>query len=496
MRRWILLAIVIGASAWGGLTLFRQYRRNSLQRHREKVWSETYGAAKIASMREKPAQAESILVPLLPQAESWWPGGLHVFQTIVLLGVSYQSDHKHDQAEPLFRRALEMSSTLKGVDSNDLARAKFGLAVIARDRNQDVEAQQLFSEALDLFEKNPVAARGTDAGALMNLGFLCTKRGQYQEAESFLKRAIARYEVVLGGLPHGDLASAHFQLASLYRLQNRDKEAAEQFQESIDMSEKVEGPNSLNVGREVQGLAVATEAQGKHREAQKLLERSRKIEKSQAARSGTPDGVALDALATIAAQEGKYAEAVSLYKRSISAYEKSNGPDDPDIAIPLTRLGCLYRDQEQLDIRVAEPLLKRALAIREKALGHDHALTAETTSDLALLYFFEKKFADAEKVGIRVLPVQEKIFGQNGLEVSTTLNRLGMAERELGKFPQAEANLKRALSIREKALAPNHAWIALSLENLASVYAAEGQYDKVAPLITRARAIRAHSSGD
>jgi tetratricopeptide (TPR) repeat protein len=146
-------------------------------------------------------------------------------------------------------------------------------------------------------------------------------------------------------------------------------------------------------------------------------------------------------------------------------------------------------------MRKAEPLLKRALAIREKALGPKHPETAKTLSDLSLLYFFEKNPATAEGYAKRALPLEEKAFGTESLPVATTLNRMGISERDLGKFKEAEANLERALSIREEKSAPE-SWILISLENLASVYTAQGQEAKAMPLMARARAIRSHSSSN
>ena len=44
----------------------------------------------------------------------------------------------------------------------------------------------------------------------------------------------------------------------------------------------------------------------------------------------------------------------------------------------------------------AEPLFKRALAIREKALGKDHPDVATSLNNLALLYDSQGKYAEAE----------------------------------------------------------------------------------------------------
>jgi tetratricopeptide (TPR) repeat protein len=81
-----------------------------------------------------------------------------------------------------------------------------------------------------------------------------------------------------------------------------------------------------------------------------------------------PDvGTSLNNLALLYEVQGRYAEAESLYKRSLGIREKALGPDHPDVGASLNNLARLYRDQGRHP--EAEPLYKRSLAIREKALG-------------------------------------------------------------------------------------------------------------------------------
>ena len=68
--------------------------------------------------------------------------------------------------------------------------------------------------------------------------------------------------------------------------------------------------------------------------------------------------------------QGKYVEAEPLYKRSLAIKEKALGKDHPDVALSLNNLAVLYDSQGKYV--EAEPLYKRSLAIREKALGKDH----------------------------------------------------------------------------------------------------------------------------
>ena len=60
------------------------------------------------------------------------------------------------------------------------------------------------------------------------------------------------------------------------------------------------------------------------------------------------------------------------------------GPDDLWLATALERLGGFYVDRSQERYAKGEPLLRRALAIREKVQGRDHADVATTLVLLAI----------------------------------------------------------------------------------------------------------------
>ncbi len=50
-------------------------------------------------------------------------------------------------------------------------------------------------------------------------------------------------------------------------------------------------------------------------------------------------------LARLYWQQGRYAEAEPLYKRSLAIQEKALGPDDPAVAMDLNNLALLYDEQ-------------------------------------------------------------------------------------------------------------------------------------------------------
>ena len=123
------------------------------------------------------------------------------------------------------------------------------------------------------------------------------------------------------------------------------------------------------------------------------------------------------------------------------------GPQDPRLAASLLGLGELYLHRRRY--ATAESLLKRGLAIREKALGPEHPDVAGSLNNLAALY------------------------------------------DDQGKYAEAEPLVKRALEIAEKALGPDHPHVATALENYAALLRKTERNDEATKLEDRAKAIRA-----
>jgi hypothetical protein len=65
------------------------------------------------------------------------------------------------------------------------------------------------------------------------------------------------------------------------------------------------------------------------------------------------------------------------------SWEKALGPHHPNVATGLGNLATLYHDMGEHE--KAEPLLERALTIREITLGLDHPLVAQSFNNLGAL---------------------------------------------------------------------------------------------------------------
>jgi len=192
-------------------------------------------------------------------------------------------------------------------------------------------------------------------------------------------------------------------------------------------------------------------------------------------------------------ERGRYAEAEPLLKQALVICEKALGLDHPDMAQSLHNLALLYYYQGKY--AEVEPLLKQVLAIDEKVLRPDHPNMASDLNNLAELYRVQGKYAEAEPLLKQALVICEEALGPDHPDMATSLHNLALLYHDQGKYVEAEPVCKRALALDEKALGPDHPNVAKSLGNLAELYRIQGRYAEAESLCKRALAIREKALG-
>ena len=138
------------------------------------------------------------------------------------------------------------------------------LAELYRTQGKYEQAEPLFKRALDISEKisGPMQQQFI-AGSLSNLADIYRAQGKYAQAESLFKRAIAMWEESLGP-EHPNLARTLNNMGVLYRAQEKYADAERAFRRALAIREKVLDPQDpeiaqtlANLGR---GLRVAGQA--------------------------------------------------------------------------------------------------------------------------------------------------------------------------------------------------------------------------------------------
>jgi tetratricopeptide (TPR) repeat protein len=177
-------------------------------------------------------------------------------------------------------------------------------------------------------------------------------------------------------------------------------------------------------------------------------------------------------------QQGQRERAEALLRRALAIREQALGPDHYGLVQSLSDLGLLYYDAGQLD--QAEALFARALAISERQLAPDHGDLAVALYNLARVYFKSGTPVRAEPLLMRLLAQKERTLGPEHPDVAAILTALARVRSITGHHDEGEAMARRALAIRERTLSPNDPAIAVGLDLVAYFCAGRAKREQLA----------------
>ncbi len=122
---------------------------------------------------------------------------------------------------------------------------------------------------------------------------------------------------------------------------------------------------------------------------------------------------------------------------------------DPDaVRLRLRTLALLGGVRRLLgDYRGAEPMLREAVVTAQQAFDENGEELALARNDLAVLYKFDGRFADALPLYQAVLAVMLERHGAESLEAATVLHNIAGVLHAAGAFVQAESPARRAWDI-------------------------------------------------
>jgi hypothetical protein len=217
------------------------------------------------------------------------------------VGVYLQARANYAEAEPLYRRSLEIQESQFGVEHHAVGTSLNNLASLFRLQGKYAEAEPLYHRSLAIGEKHLGSEHTDVAASLNNLAELLRSQGKYVEAEPLYRRSLAIWEKQLG----------------------------------IEHSLVATGLNNL---------ALLLESQGKYAEAEPLHRRSLEILEQQLGPEHPKVAASLNNLANLLKSQGKSVEIEPLYRRSLAICEKTLGPEHPTTQIVRENLALLLEE--------------------------------------------------------------------------------------------------------------------------------------------------------
>lgn len=299
---------------------------------------------------------------------------------------------------------------------------------------------------LSLALLSPATADDTSAGRTeLEKGRQAYAQQQYAEALTRLGAAeqAARTE------SDAALLIESLRLRAAVQRDSGDAAHAEQsLQQAADAAATGYGESSPEVAAVLEEIATGARAQGHSEAALAAVQKAIKIREAQTGvtRSGLARDLTLAAV--LRQQAGQEEPAMELLKRAIQEWSMAQ-PGDPQCLPAMEALAGIYRDRSQY--ADAEPLLQRAVRMREAAAGLETAELIPAVDSLAYVEFGLKKYPEAEAAYQRLLGLWQKNAGADHPMVALTLDKMAEFYAFQHRYEEAEKAATAALELRAKA---------------------------------------------
>ena len=201
----------------------------------------------------------------------------------------------------------------------------------------------------------------------------------------------------------------------------------------------------------------------------------------------TAVAVALTALASTAASQGRYARAERWLLEADSAFASLSEADPIQRAMVYLNLGSVYPHLNRLDD--ARRAVERALELHVGAFGEGDPRTAAIQVQLADVLDLSGR--DEESIGVyrEAAATLQRALGQEHDATLSALNNLAITLEEVGRTEESEDVLRRVLAIRERQTGVWDRDVAEAMQNLASILHRQSKDDEAEELLTRAHRV-------
>ena len=212
--------------------------------------------------------------------------------------------------------------------------------------------------------------------------------------------------------------------------------------------------------------------------------------------AGIPEPTArlMNDLGLLLAAKALHAKAEPLLRRALAIKERGIGAEHPEVAIALDNLAQLLQATNRT--AEAEPLLRRALAIDERSFGVDHPNVAIRLNNLAQLLRDNNRPAEAEPLMRRVVGIFETSLGEDHPNVASALHNLGELLRDTNRLAEAEPLMRSAVASAERSFGADHPQVATDLNNLAGLLRDTNRLAEAEPLMRRVAGIFEKNLGE
>ncbi len=351
-------------------------------------------------------------------------------QIETVIAQSYQGLGRYDDAEPHFKKSLQLRETTGGTRS---------AAVLV---------------------------------GLRDLAELYLAKGSMDSAGTVLQDAVAR-EPAGAGTPDSIRAALLSDMGSLAHGQGRNADAERWHRAALAIQQRVYGPTSDIVALSINDIGVAVGDQGRLAESEALARQALEVLRANHPEPNERVAKALAALATVLDFEGKAAPAESAYVETLAVRKRLLGPEHPDYTYTLFNYSMFIFDQKRY--REAADYSRQILALRGKTLPESHPSIAAALQTLGRSL---DELGDTRAGGqalLESLELRRKYVGPGSWQVASSEGVLGEHYMLLKDYPRAEQTLLQAQQLFDRTVGETNVRTQVNSRRLVALYTAWGK---------------------
>ena len=265
-------------------------------------------------------------------------------------------------------------------------------------------------------------------------------------------------------------------IARAYESAGRLTDAIVLYEQTLDDSLRILGPDHLHALAFRNNLAGAYRGAGRFDESIRLYEQNRDDSLRVLGADDRYTLVSQNNLAGAYESVGRLDEAIAMFEENLADRLRVLGADDPHTLASRNNLAGAYESVGRLDEAIA--MFEENLADRLRILGADHPDTFTSRSNLAGAYHAVGRLDEAITLFEEVLTDRVRILGPDHPDTLTSRNNLAYAYESVNRLDEAIAMLEGVLADSLRVLGPDHPGTFIVRNNLAYAYDSAGRLDE------------------